>query len=109
MADKEGSAERIALLEHEQEVALRGAKTEREKELINKRYEIEKSMVEDDAVSSSARPALAATYSASAARISGFQASGPEPKMVSGIETIAKNTSDFTRLQEEFLAGMRVA
>jgi len=52
---------------------------------------------------------LAATYSASAARISGFQTSGPEQKMAAGIETIAKNTSDFTRLQEEFLAGMRVA
>ena len=55
--------------------------------------------------------ALTATYSAAAARIAGFQpgGGGPEKKMADGITEVAKNTREMTQLQQEFLAGMRVA
>ena len=54
--------------------------------------------------------ALTATYSAAAARIAGFQAGGgPEKKMADGITETAKNTKEMTQLQQQFLAGWRVA
>jgi hypothetical protein len=53
---------------------------------------------------------LTATYSASAARISGYQpGGGPEKKMADGITAIEKNTKEMTALQQQFLAGWRVA
>jgi hypothetical protein len=54
--------------------------------------------------------ALTATYSAAAARIAGFQpGGGPEKKMADGITEVAKNTREMTQLQQEFLAGQRIA
>lgn len=53
-------------------------------------------------------PVLTATYSAAAARIGGYQG-GPEKKMAEGIDKVAQNTKEMTMLQQQFLAGWRIA
>ena len=66
-----------------------------------------------DGVPVTARPrgvALTATYSAAAARISGYQpGGGPEKKMADGIDKVARYTEDMAIQMGLFLAGWRVA
>lgn len=55
------------------------------------------------------RIALTATYSAEAARISGFQPGGPQKKMADGIVEVAKNTKELKIVMQQFVAGWKVA
>ncbi|NQT40319.1 MAG: phage tail tape measure protein [Planctomycetes bacterium] len=77
---------------------------------IQRLYDLKAQALGAGTTSAARGVALTATYSAAAARISGYQpGGGPEKKMAEGIVAIERNTKELTQLQQEFLAGWRVA
>ena len=100
------------LIEHERRIALRDAgDTGADAAAIREYYDMRISQLGQpkDAGTVPSGVALTATYSAAAARIAGYQASGPEKKMAAGIDRIAENTAKLLAANEQFLAGWRVA
>ena len=103
------------LIEQERKIALRdrgedGPSTEAINELYDTKVQGLRPTATTAASAVQKGVALTATYSAAAARISGYQAGGgPEKKMADGIVEVAKNTKEAAQLMQTFLAGWRVA
>lgn len=78
-------------------------------ERINELFDLKRQQARQEASSASVAPRLTATFSAAAARISGFQpGGGPEKRMADGIASIAKSNDEIVRQNERAEARWRI-
>jgi|GEM_PF-4591167 len=105
-AAKDGLDERLALLEHEKRIALREAKTAKQKDLIRKRYAAERKVIEEEEAKPSGGgvAGITATFSAAAAVAMGYgQQFTPQKKMANDIA----ETKNLTKKQLESMEHFR--